>query len=90
VDANNSQAQQCRAEALEKLERPSEARSAYLLAIQADHENLTAIKALAMLEVGEENLEKAADLLRVYLQSAPDDRDARWTLERIVKKIVGV
>ena len=90
VDATNSQAQQCRAEALEKLERMSEARSAYLLAIQADHENLNAIKALAMLEVGEENLEKAADLLRVYLKSAPDDRDARWTLERLLKKIVGV
>ncbi len=89
VDATNSQAQMCRAEALEKLDRRSEARSAYLLAIQADHGNLPAIKELAMLEVQEENLEKAADLLRVYLKEAPDDRDARWTLERILKRIVG-
>jgi hypothetical protein len=42
-----------------------------------------------MLEVQEENLEKAADLLRVYLGKEPDDRDARWTLERILKKMVG-
>jgi len=89
VDATNSQAQMCRAEALEKLGRRSEARAAYLLAIQADHQNLAAIKELAMLEIQEENLEKAADLLRVYLKEAPDDRDARWTLERILKRMVG-
>ena len=89
VDATNSQAQMCRAEALEKLGRRSEARCAYLLSLQADHENLTAVKELAMLEIREENLEKAADLLRVYLKEAPDDRDARWTLERILKRIVG-
>ncbi|MBW2260873.1 MAG: tetratricopeptide repeat protein [Deltaproteobacteria bacterium] len=89
MDTTNSQAQMCRAEALEKLGRRSEARSAYLLSLQADHENLTAVKELAMLEIQEENLEKAADLLRVYLKEAPDDRDARWTLERILKRIVG-
>jgi Flp pilus assembly protein TadD len=89
IDPMSSQAQQCRAEALEKLGRISEARSAYLLAIQADHDNLAAIKALAQLEVQEGNLEKAADLLRVYLKQAPDDRDARWTLERVLQKLVG-
>ena len=89
VDATNTQAQMCRAEALEKLGRRREARSAYLLAIQADKANLPAIKQLAMLEIQEENLEKAADLMRVYLKEAPDDRDARWTLERILKRIVG-
>jgi Flp pilus assembly protein TadD len=89
LDATSSQAQMCRAEALEKLGRKSEARAAYLLAIQADNGNLPAIKELAMLEIQEENLEKAADLLRVYLKEAPDDRDARWTLERILKKMVG-
>jgi Flp pilus assembly protein TadD len=90
MDATNSQAQMCRAEALEKLERTSESRAAYLLAIQADKGNLAAIKQLAMLEVQEEDLSKAADLLRVYLKQAPDDRDARWTLERVLKRMVGV
>lgn len=90
VDISNSQAHMCRAEALEKLGRMSEARSSYLQAIQADGENFAAIKQLAQLEVQEENLEKAADLLRLYLKDVPDDRDARWMLERILKKIVGV
>jgi len=89
ADAKSSQAHMCRGEALEKLGRPSEARSSYILAVKTDNENLAAIKALAMLEVQGENLEKAADLLRVYLKDAPDDRDARWTLERILKKMVG-
>jgi Flp pilus assembly protein TadD len=89
ADPHNSTAQQSRAEALDKLGRTSEARSAFLDAIKADLQNMDAVKGLALLEVREGNLEKAIDLLRVYLQHNPDDRDAEWTLERVLKKISG-
>ena len=84
LDPTSSQAQQSRAETLEKLGRASEARAAYLMALQANKENLAAVKGLAALEAREGNLEKAADLYKIYLAQTPDDLDARWTLERIV------
>jgi len=86
VDAGNSQAQQARAEALERLGRLEEARTAYLEAIKADHDNLPAIKMLALVENQLGRLERAADLLRIYVSRAPDDLDAIWTLERIIYK----
>jgi Flp pilus assembly protein TadD len=89
ADPHNSVAQQSRAEALDKLGRTSEARGAFLEAIKADYQNMIAVKGLAALEVREGNLEKAQDLLRVYLQQHPDDRDAHWTLERVIKKLSG-
>ena len=89
ADPHNSAAQQSRAEALDKLGRTSEARGAFLEAIKSDHDNLAAIKGLAQLEVREGHLEKAVDLLNVYLKRNPDDRDASWTLERVLKKLTG-
>lgn len=89
ADPHNSAAQQSRAEALEKMGRSSEARNAYLEAIKADFDNLEAAKELATMEVKEGNLEKAAELLKVYLQRRPDDLDAKWTLERVLKKLSG-
>ncbi len=89
ADPHNSTAQQSRAEAFDKLGRTSEARAAFLEAIKADFDNLDAVKGLANLEIREGSLEKAADLLRVYLQRRPDDRDATWSLERVMKKLAG-
>jgi Flp pilus assembly protein TadD len=89
ADPHNSAAQHSRAESLQKLGRTSEARTAYLEAIKADYDNLEAVKDLALLEVKEENLDKAVDLLKVYIQRRPDDRDAVWTLERLLKRQSG-